>query len=52
MSKSSSSSGVMVIGLLGILFIGLWWMLSPLWLPLVVLVVLFVGWAVCVLIVG
>ena len=50
MSQSKSSSGVGLMGLLGILFIGLklgnvitwswWWVLAPFWLP--AFVVLFV----------
>jgi len=47
-SKSSSSSGIGFTGLLTILFIGLkltgninwswWWVLSPIWIPVLVLV--------------
>lgn len=48
-SKTSSSGGISFFGMLAILFIGLkltgyvswswWWVLSPLWLPLTVVVV-------------
>jgi hypothetical protein len=49
MSKNSSSSGISFLGMLTILFIALkltnyidwswWWVMSPLWLPLVVLLI-------------
>lgn len=52
-TNSSSSSGIGFFGLLTILFIGLkltgyiewsWlWVLSPLWIPIAILIAIFVG---------
>jgi len=51
MSKETSSGGIGLTGMLTVLFVGLklmhyidwswWWVLSPLWLPLPVLFVVF-----------
>jgi len=57
MSESSSKSGgVSFLGLLTILFIGLkltgyiswswWWVLSPLWIPLAIVLVIFFTWLI------
>ena len=53
MADKSSSGGVGIAGLLGVLFIGLklgnvihwsWlWVLSPFWIPLVIVLVIFSG---------
>ncbi len=52
--SDSSSSGIGVIGLLGVLFVGLklggaitwswWWVLCPFWIPTAVLLLLLVGY--------
>jgi len=57
-SSSSSSSGIGFCGLLAVLFIGLkltghidwswWWVLSPLWIPLVVVLAILAACGVIV----
>jgi hypothetical protein len=49
MSASSSSGGIGFVGLLAILFIGLkltnfidwswWWVLSPIWIPIIIFLI-------------
>jgi len=53
MGDSPSSSGISVTGLLLVLFIGLkltgyvnwswWWVLSPLWIPIVLTIIILIG---------
>lgn len=55
-NNSSSSSGVGVVGLLGVAFVVLkltghidwswWWVTAPFWMPLMVVVVAFAIWIV------
>lgn len=60
-STSSSSSGVSILGLLGVLFVGLkltgfinwswWWVTAPFWGGLALVLLAFTGFAVTLLIV-
>ena len=59
-SSSSAGGGTSIVGLLGVLFVGLkltnviawswWWVLSPFWIPLALIIVFLIifgiGWLI------